>query len=128
MQCRGDESGASDSIDDIPDRGTLRATSPDGSRQRPVGIRKLRKQNHEGYWWEQRGEQRSKSGANCGAPSLLRGELRARGGAMNRTLGDVIQEVARGAFTLPTLGTLGDSDAGKVEAALRELEQMAAAR
>ena len=49
-------------------------------------------------------------------------------GATNRTLGDVIQEVAKGAFTLATLGTLGDSDAGKVEAALRVLAQMAAAR
>ena len=47
---------------------------------------------------------------------------------MNRTLGDVIQEVAKGAFTLATLGTLGDSDAGRVEAALRDLEHMAAVR
>ena len=43
-------------------------------------------------------------------------------GAMNRTLGDVIQEAAKGAFTLATLRTLGESDASKVEAALRELE------
>jgi len=49
-------------------------------------------------------------------------------GAMNRTLGDVIQEAAKGAFTLATLRALGDSDVGKVEAALRELEHIAVAR
>ena len=49
-------------------------------------------------------------------------------GATNRTLGDVIQEVAKGALTLATLGTLGDSDTAKVEAALKELELMPVAR
>ena len=41
---------------------------------------------------------------------------------------DVIQKAAKGAFTLATLRALGDSDAGKVEAALKELEHMAVAR
>jgi len=58
---------------------------------------------------------------------LLREAARVSG-AMNRTLGDVIQEAAKGGFTLATLRTLGDSDVGKVEAALRELEHIAVAR
>jgi hypothetical protein len=43
-------------------------------------------------------------------------------GATNRTLGEVIQEAASGAFTLATLKSLGAPDAPKVEAALRKLE------
>jgi hypothetical protein len=46
---------------------------------------------------------------------------------VNRTLGDVIQEAAKGGFALTTLRVLGASDAGKVEAAVRELEHMALA-
>jgi hypothetical protein len=48
-------------------------------------------------------------------------------GTTNRTLSDVIQQAAKGAFTLATLRTLEDADAGKVEAALRELEHMGGA-
>jgi hypothetical protein len=115
---------ASDSVDDIPDRGTLRqllqTLEAEAGRDQ-----KTPEQNHEGT-----GGSRGANGD--GNLSELRGRLLREAarvsGAMNRTLGDVIQEVARGAFTLATLGTLGDSDAGKVEAALRELEQMAAAR
>jgi hypothetical protein len=115
---------ASDSIDDIPDRGTLRlllqTLEADAGRDQ-----KGAEQNHGG----ERVSGRASGGGNLGE---LRGRLlheAARvSGAMNRTLGDVIQDVAKGAFTLATLGTLGDADAGKVEAALRELEHMAAAR
>ena len=115
---------ASDSIDDIPDRGTLRlllqTLETDAGRDQ-----KNAEQNHGGAGVNGR----TSNGGNLGE---LRGRLlheAARvSGAMNRTLGDVIQEVAKGAFTLATLGTLGDADTGKVEAALRELEHMAAAR
>lgn len=49
-------------------------------------------------------------------------------GALNRTLGDVIQEAAKGAFTLATLRTLPEAEAGKVAAALHELEGTAVQR
>ena len=57
----------------------------------------------------------------------MREAARVSGGT-NRTLGDVIQAAAKGAFTLATLGTIGDSDTAKVEAALKELELMPVAR
>ena len=55
------------------------------------------------------------------------GEAARVSGAMNRTLGYVIQQAAKGSFSLATVRTLGDGDVGKVEAALRELERMVAA-
>jgi hypothetical protein len=114
----------SDSIDDIPDRGTLRQLvqtleAEAGRDQRSP------EQNNRGA----EGSAGADGGENL---SELRGHLLREAarvsGATNRTLGGVIQEVAKGAFTLATLGTLGDADAGKVEAALRVLAQMAAAR
>jgi len=115
---------AGDSIDDIPDRATLRQLlqilEPEAGP-----------------------DERLTTETNGGAPGNAQpgggsdlGELRGRllreaarvGGAMNCTLGDVIQQAAKGAFTLATLGTLQVADAGKVEAALRELELMAGAR
>ncbi|MFN7995355.1 MAG: Rad52/Rad22 family DNA repair protein [Bryobacteraceae bacterium] len=115
---------ASESIDDIPDRATLRQLLQ--ILEPEAGVNESRPAQHSG-------------GAPGNAPANGEsdlGELRGRllrqaarvSGAMNRTLGDVIQEAAKGAFTLATLRTLGDSDASKVEAALRELERTAVAR
>jgi hypothetical protein len=115
---------ASESMDDIPDRATLRHLLQ--ILEREGGVNESRPTQYGG-------------GAQGNAPANGEGdlgELRGRllreaarvSGAMNRTLGDVIQEAARGAFTLATLRTLGDSDASKVEAALRELEHTAVAR
>ena len=113
---------ASDSIDDIPDRGTLRQLLQTLEAEAGRDNRSV-EQSHGGA---------GGNGANGGTLDELRGRLLREAarvsGAMNRTLGDVIQEAAKGAFTLATLRTLGDSESGKVEAALRELEQMAAAR
>jgi hypothetical protein len=58
---------------------------------------------------------------------LLREAARVSG-ALNRTLGDVIQGAAKGAFTLATLRTLPEDEAGKVVAALHELERTAVPR
>ena len=58
---------------------------------------------------------------------LLREAARVSG-ALNRTLGDIIQEAAKGAFTLATLRTLPDAEADKVAAALHELERTAVTR
>jgi hypothetical protein len=115
---------ASESIDDIPDRATLRQILQ--ILEAEAGANESRPTQHGG-------------GAPTNAPANGEGdlgELRGRllreaarvSGAMNRTLGDVIQEAAKGAFTLATLRTLGDSDASKVEAALRELEHTAVPR
>jgi hypothetical protein len=115
---------ASESIDDIPDRATLRQVLQ--ILEAEAGVNESRPTQHSG-------------GAPGNAPANGQsdlGELRGRllreaarvSGAMNRTLGDVIQEAAKGAFTLATLRTLGDSDASKVEAALRELEHTAVPR
>jgi hypothetical protein len=112
---------ASESIDDIPDRATLRQILQ--ILEAEAGVNESRPMQHCG-------------GAPGNAPANGEGdlgELRGRllreaarvSGAMNRTLGDVIQEAAKGAFTLATLRTLGDSNASKVEAALRELEHTA---
>ncbi len=80
---------------------------------------------------------------NAGAPenpppdsggdlSELRGRLLCEAArlsaATKRTLGSLVREAAKGAFTLATLRTLPGSEACKVEAALRELERMAVAR
>jgi hypothetical protein len=68
-----------------------------------------------------------------GAPDLgtLRGlllrEATRVSGTTNRTLGDVIQEAAEGAFTLASLKSLGEADTAKVQAALTKLQAMAAA-
>jgi len=115
---------ASESIDDIPDRARLRQILQ--ILEAEAGANESRPTQHGG-------------GAPTNAPANGEGdlgELRGRllreaarvSGAMNRTLGDVIQEAAKGAFTLATLRTLGDSDASKVEAALRELEHTAVPR
>jgi len=115
---------ASESIDDIPDRATLRQVLQ--ILEAEAAVNESRPTQHSG-------------GAPGNAPANGQsdlGELRGRllreaarvSGAMNRTLGDVIQEAAKGAFTLATLRTLGDSDASKVEAALRELEHTAVPR
>jgi hypothetical protein len=110
---------ASDSVDDIPDRAALRqilqaAEREAGLDQSPAA------QNHGGTEGKA-----NLSGANLGE---LRGRLLREAsrvsGAANRSLGDVIEQAANGAFTLTTLGALGDADAGKVEAALKELERM----
>ena len=115
---------ASESIDDIPDRATLRQILQ--ILEAEAGVNESHPTQHSG-------------GAPGNAPANGQndlGELRGRllreaarvSGPMNRTLGDVIQEAAKGAFTLATLRTLGDSDASKVEAALRELEHTAVTR
>jgi hypothetical protein len=115
---------ASESIDDIPDRATLRqllqileseaGVNESCTTQNSGGPPGSAPANGEGDLGELRGR-------------LLREAARVSG-AMNRTLGDVIQDAAKGAFTLATLRTLGDSDASKVEAALRELERTVVAR
>ena len=115
---------ASDSVDDIPDRGTLRQLLQ--TLEAECGRDQTsQEQNH------------GDAGASaCGNGGGNLGELRGRllreaarvSGATNRTLGDVIQEVAKGAFTLATLGTLGDPDSARIEAALKELELMPVAR
>ena len=101
---------ASDSLDDVPDRATLRrlvetlegeAASNHGAESTSVDLGELRSQ-------------------------LLREAARVSG-ATNRTLGNVIQEVAAGAFTLASLKSLCAADADKVEAALRKLRGMAVA-
>jgi hypothetical protein len=53
---------------------------------------------------------------------LLLREAARVSGATNRTLGDVVEEAASGAFTLASLKSLGTADADKIEAALRKLQ------
>lgn len=112
---------ASDSIDDLPDRETLR---------------RLLQTLEAELGWDQTKTAKDSGSADAPAPaqdgndlSTLRGRLLREAarvtGATNRTLGDVIQEAATGAFNLATLKALGAADIGKVEAALRKLEQMA---
>jgi len=115
---------ASDSIDDIPDRATLRKllqileqeaglnepSTAEGNGSRPAD----RLANDDGGLGELRGR-------------LLREAARVSG-ALNRTLGDVVQEAAKGSFTLATLRTLPEAEAAKVAAALHELERTAVAR
>jgi len=113
---------AGDSIDDIPDRATLRQLLQ--ILEPEAGLDKNRITETNG----------APGNARAGGGSDL-GELRGRllreaarvSGMTNRTLGEVIQQAAKGAFTLTTLRTLEDADAGKVEAALKELEYMAGA-
>ena len=59
------------------------------------------------------------------SPIVARG--RKSSGVTNRTLEDVIEEPAKGAFTLVSLKSLCAADADKVEAALRKLRVMAVA-
>jgi hypothetical protein len=58
---------------------------------------------------------------------LLSREAARVSGVTNRTLGDVVQEAASGAFALASLKSLGTADADKVDAALRKLRAMAVA-
>jgi hypothetical protein len=114
---------ASDSIDDIPDRATLRQLLQ--ILEPEAGMEQSRTaQNDEGA----PGTARAACGSDLGElrGRLLREAARVSG-STNRTLGDVIQQASKGAFTLATLRTLGDSEAGKVEAALKELEHVVAA-
>ena len=101
---------ASDSLDDVPDRATLRrlvetlegeVASNHGAESTEVDLGELR--------------------------GLLLREAARVSGATNRALGDVIQDVAAGAFTLASLKSLCAADAEKVEAALRKLKVMAVA-
>jgi hypothetical protein len=103
---------ASDSLDDVPDRATLRRLVETLEREAAS----------------------NRTPESTGVPRDL-GELRglllreaARvSGATNRTLGEVVQEAASGAFTLASLKSLGTADADKIEAALRKLQVMAVA-
>ena len=112
---------ASDSIDDIPDRATLRqllqTLEADTVQDQSGAEQKRQAANTETNGSRDLGDLRGR---------LLREAARVSG-ATNRTLGDVIQEAAKGAFTLATLRTLENSDAGKLEATLRKLEQTAVA-
>ncbi len=103
---------ASDSLDDVPDRAALRrlvetleaeAASNHAPEGTEVGV--------------ELGELRG----------LLLREAARVSGATNRTLGDVIQEAAEGAFTLASLKSLGGADTAKIEAALRKLQAIAVA-
>ena len=112
---------ASDSIDDIPDRETLRRLLQTLKAELGWDQTKTAKDNR-----SVDAHARAQDGSDL---STLRGRLLREAarvtGATNRTLGDVIQEAATGAFNLATLKALGAADIGKVEAALHKLEQMA---
>ena len=103
---------ASGSLDDVPDRATLR---------RLVQTLEAEAASNDGC----------KSADGPADPGKLRGlllqEAARVSGATKRTLGDVVQEAADGAFTLATLKSLGGADVAKVEAALRKLQRMAGA-
>jgi hypothetical protein len=103
---------ASDSLDDVPDRATLRRLvetfeAEAASKHAPEG---------------------TEVAGNLGAlRGLLLREAARVSGATNRTLGDVIREAADGAFTLASLKSLGEADTAKVQAALTRLQAMAVA-
>ena len=111
---------ASQSIDDIQDRTVLRQLverlEAEAGQQNPDS-------NGSGT-----------GGAQAGCETSL-SELRGRllqqaarvSGATKRTLAEVINEAAKGEFSLATLKTLGVADGGKARAALTEVERMAAA-
>jgi hypothetical protein len=103
---------ASDSLDDVPDRATLRRIV----------------ETLEGEAASNRAPESTEVPRDLGElRGLLLREAARVSGATNRTLGDVIQEAASGAFTLVTLKSLGTADADKIEAALRKLQAMAVA-
>jgi hypothetical protein len=103
---------ASDSLDDVPDRATLRRLV----------------QTLEGEAASHHAPESTEVTGNLGElRGLLLREAARVSGTTNRTVGDVIQEAASGAFTLASLKSLGTPDADKVEAALRKLQAMAAA-
>ena len=112
---------ASNSIDDIPDRETLRRLLQMLEAELGLDQTKTAKDNG-----SVDAHARAQDGSDL---STLRGRLLREAarvtGATNLTLGDVIQEAATGAFNLATLKALGAADIGKMEAALRKLEQMA---
>jgi len=94
------------SIDDIPDRTTLRNL---------LGVLEAEpSQSHQQESRRDLGELRGQ---------LLREAARV-GAATNRTLGDVILQAANGAFTLATLKDLKEPDTEKVVAALGSLKEM----
>jgi hypothetical protein len=103
---------ASNSLDDVLDRATLRRLVD----------------TLEGEAASNQGAERTEAAADLGElrDRLLREAARVSS-ATNRTLGDVIQEAASGAFTLASLKSLGTADADKIEAALRRLQAMAVA-
>jgi hypothetical protein len=103
---------AGESLDDVPDRATLRrlvqtleaeaaSNQSSESTEGPADVGKLR--------------------------GLLLQEAARVSGATHRTLGDVVQEATDGAFTLATLKSLGAADVAKVQTALRKLRRMAVA-
>jgi hypothetical protein len=102
----------SDSLDDVPDRATLRRMVETLEAE---AASKAAPEDTEGA-------------ADLG---VLRGlvlrEAARVSGATNRTLGDVIQEAAEGAFTLASLKSLGEADSAKLRAALTRLQAMASA-
>lgn len=102
---------ASDSVDDVPDRATLRRLVETLEREAA----------------SQAPENTEVTGGLGELRGLLLREAARVSGATNRTLGDVIQEAASGAFTLASLKSLGAADADKIEAALRKLQAMAVA-
>jgi hypothetical protein len=103
---------ASDSLDDVPDRATLRRLVETLEAE---AASKGAAENSEGA--EDLGALRG----------LLLREAARVSGATNRTLGDVIQEAAEGAFTLSSLKSLGEADLAKVRAALTKVQAMAVA-
>jgi hypothetical protein len=111
---------ASESIDDIPDRAVLRQLV---ERLEAEAGQQSFSRNGSGRGGAQAGDETSLS--------ELRGRLLQQAarvsGATKRTLAEVINEAAKGEFSLATLKTLGAADAGKVRAALTELERMAVA-
>jgi len=102
----------SDSLDDVPDRATLRRLV----------------ETLEGEAASNHGAERTEAAADLGElrGRLLREAARVSS-ASNRTLSDVIREAAEGAFTLASLKSLGGADTAKVQAALRKLQAMAVA-
>ena len=100
----------SDSLDDVPDRATLRRLV----------------ETLEGEAASNHGAERTGAAADLGElrGRLLREAARVSS-ANNRTLSDVIREAAEGAFTLASLKSLDGADTAKVQAALRKLQAMA---
>ena len=103
---------ASDSLDDVPDRATLRRLV----------------ETLEAEAASKHAPDDAEGAGDLGAlRGLLLREAARVSGATNRTLGDVIQQVAEGAFTLASLKSLGAADTAKVQAALTKLQAMAVA-